>query len=156
MSPFLLGVSLSLQDQALGGAYTFAHGKRPAFFVFGHHHSRLGADKKGRRLVRRIHRGRPNVPVRSSIHASFIYIRKIKCPAGILHTLIPDHSDGLFALQIKESNPSVANFQYYVKTYASPFVRNSFFFNKFISYPIQMKGYYYAHKRVLRRKTQSI
>ena len=37
MSPFLLGVSLSLQDRALGGAYTFAHGKRPAFFVLGHH-----------------------------------------------------------------------------------------------------------------------
>lgn len=35
MPPFLLGVSLSLQDRALGGAYTFAHRKRPAFFVSG-------------------------------------------------------------------------------------------------------------------------
>ena len=29
-------------------------GKRPAFFVFGHRHFRPGADKKERRLVRRI------------------------------------------------------------------------------------------------------
>ena len=29
-------------------------GKRPAFFVFGHRHSRSGAEKKGRRLVCRI------------------------------------------------------------------------------------------------------
>ena len=40
MSPFLLGVSLSLQDRALGGAYTFAHRKRPAFFVSGLHRLR--------------------------------------------------------------------------------------------------------------------
>ena len=33
MSPFLLGVSLSLQDRALGGAYTFAHGEASGFFV---------------------------------------------------------------------------------------------------------------------------
>ena len=38
MPPFLLGVSLSLQDRALGGAYTFAHGKRPAFFVLRCHY----------------------------------------------------------------------------------------------------------------------
>ena len=36
MSPFLLGVSLSLQDRALGGAHTVAHRKRPAFSFFGH------------------------------------------------------------------------------------------------------------------------
>ena len=31
MSPFLLGVSLSLQDRALGGAFTFAHGEASGF-----------------------------------------------------------------------------------------------------------------------------
>ncbi len=37
MSPFLLGVSLSLQDRALGGAYTFAHGEASGFsFFIGH------------------------------------------------------------------------------------------------------------------------
>ena len=34
MSPFLLGVSLSLQDRALGGAYTFAHGEASGFFLY--------------------------------------------------------------------------------------------------------------------------
>ena len=74
MPPFLLGVSLSLQDRALGGAYTFAHRKRPAFSFFGHS------------LVRRISnspRGRSHVPVRlflqSSISSSWIPLH----PAGI-------------------------------------------------------------------------
>ena len=38
----------------LAGPTSSRMGKRPAFFVFGHRHSRPGAEKKGRRLVRRI------------------------------------------------------------------------------------------------------
>ena len=64
MSPFLLGVSLSLQDRALGGAYTFAHGEASGFFFFR---------TQPRAQDLKLPRGRPNVPVRLFPQSSFSF-----------------------------------------------------------------------------------
>lgn len=53
-------------------------GKRPAFFVFGHRHSRPGADKKGRRLVRRIAK-----PAEAAMHPSVHPSTHLSSTAGI-------------------------------------------------------------------------
>ena len=71
MSPFLLGVSLSLQDRALGGAYTFAHGKRPAFLCLDSAVLKSGGPQIYRPQPHaqdhKLPRGRPNAPVRFSL-----------------------------------------------------------------------------------------
>ena len=86
ISPFLLGVSLSLQDRALGGAYTFAHGKRPAFFSYSDivildPVSKTDVASCARSLIPR---GRPVYPpVRSASHypsiAGLSIIRQVYC-----------------------------------------------------------------------------
>lgn len=48
-----------------------------------------------------IHRGR-HAPVRSSIHASFIYCRNFKYPAGVLRPYSADVSDDIFVLLDEE------------------------------------------------------
>ena len=62
----------------LAGPTSSRMGKRPAFFVFGHRHSRPGADKKGRRLVRRIAK-----PAEAAMHPSVRPSTHLSSTAGI-------------------------------------------------------------------------
>ena len=124
-SPFLLGVSLSLQDRALGGAYTFAHGEASGFLFF-----RTWPRAQDRKLPTEAamllsdcpyshhpaKAGKPNVrqafcillfgPCRTSFS---IYTRRIKDNSSFFDTCIRTHStylelDMLLFLTIQSLN----------------------------------------------------
>ena len=82
----LLDVSLASRNRVLGRTCTFAQGEASGFFCIRTPpiliRCRTSKSDVASCAGSLIHRGR-HAHVRSSIHASFIYSRNIKCPAGI-------------------------------------------------------------------------